>query len=350
MSSIKLKNISKYVCKNVNLEIFDKELIVLLGPNGAGKSTLLNVIAGLIDYEGSVFFSNMPVDKVPANKRRIGYLFQELNLFPHLDVSANIAYGLRVQKQPQDEIEDRVEKLLQMMKIKHLSSRYPKELSGGEKQRVALARALANFPRILLLDEPMNSLDYRTSKYLRIEFKMLQKKLGITTIYVTHNFYEAEEMAERIAVLDKGKLEQVGLPNEIFFHPTKAVSDFIGEPNILNCDYYHRLSFGLVEVKSGDISLVVSSEGEKVKKVAILPEDIYLSDARPPGPDVNRVKGRLTEIEESSSTVCCTVVTGKNSLKIKLPQEIFTNMSLNTGDEVWLILAPRKLKTITDGE
>jgi len=350
MSSIKLKNISKYVCKNVNLEIFDKELIVLLGPNGAGKSTLLNVIAGLIDYEGSVFFSNMPVDKVPANKRRIGYLFQELNLFPHLDVSANIAYGLRVQKQPQDEIEDRVEKLLQMMKIKHLSSRYPKELSGGEKQRVALARALANFPRILLLDEPMNSLDYRTSKYLRIEFKMLQKKLGITTIYVTHNFYEAEEMAERIAVLDKGKLEQVGLPNEIFFHPTKAVSDFIGEPNILNCDYYHRLSFGLVEVKSGDISLVVSSEGEKVKKVAILPEDIYLSDARPPGPDVNRVKGRLTEIEESSSTVCCTVVTGKNSLKIKLPQEIFTNMSLNTGDEVWLILAPRKLKIITDNE
>ena len=100
MSSIKLKNISKYICKNINLEIFDKELLVLLGPNGAGKSTLLNVIAGLIDYEGSVFFSNLPVDKVPANKRRIGYLFQELNLFPHLDVSANIAYGLRVQKQP----------------------------------------------------------------------------------------------------------------------------------------------------------------------------------------------------------------------------------------------------------
>ncbi|MDP2945739.1 MAG: ABC transporter ATP-binding protein [Atribacterota bacterium] len=350
MSSIKLENISKYICKNINLEIFDKELLVLLGPNGAGKSTLLNVIAGLIDYEGSVFFSNMPVDKVPANKRRIGYLFQELNLFPHLDVSVNIAYGLRVQKQPQDEIKDRVEKLLQIMKIKHLSPRYPKELSGGEKQRVALARALANSPRILLLDEPMNSLDYRTSKYLRTEFKILQKKLGITTIYVTHNFYEAEEMAERIAVLDKGSVEQVGSPKEIFFHPTEAVNDFIGAPNILTCDYCNRLSFGLIEVKCGDISLVISSEREKIKKVAILPEDIYLSDTKPPGPDVNRVKGKLTEIEKSSSTVCCTVVTGKNSLKVKLPKEIFASMNLNIGDEVWLILAPRKLKTIADGE
>jgi len=350
MSSIKLENISKYVCKNVNLEIFDKELLVLLGPNGAGKSTLLNIIAGLIDYEGSVFFDNNPIDRLPANKRRIGYLFQELNLFPHLDVAANIAYGLRVQKKLPNEIKASVDELLQIMKIKHLSSRYPKELSGGEKQRVALARALANSPRILLLDEPMNSLDYRTSKYLRTEFKILQKKLGITTIYVTHNFYEAEEMAERIAVLDKGRVEQIGSPKEIFFHPTEAVNDFIGAPNILTCDYCNRLSFGLTEVKCGDISLVVSSEREKIKKVAILPEDIYLSDTRPLGPNVNRVRGELTEINESSSTVCCTVATGKNSLKVKLPQEIFASMSLNIGDEVWLILALRKLKTIIDGK
>lgn len=350
MSSIKLKNISKYVCKNINLEIFDKELLVLLGPNGAGKSTLLNIIAGLIDYEGSVFFDNKPVDKLPANKRRIGYLFQELNLFPHFNVADNIAYGLRVQKQSQNEIKAKVDELLQMMNIQHLSSCYPKQLSGGEKQRVALARALANSPRILLLDEPMNSLDYRTSKYLRTKFKILQKKLGITTIYVTHNFYEAEEMAERIAVLNKGRVEQIGSPKEIFFHPTEVVSDFIGAPNILTCDYCNRLGFGLVEVKCGDITLVVYSEREKIKKVAILPEDIYLSDTRPPGPDVNRVRGKLTEINKSSSTVCCTVMTGKISLKVKLPQEIFDSMSLNSGDEVWLILAPRKLKIITDGK
>ncbi len=145
----------------------------------------------------------------------------------------------------------------------------------------ALARALANSPYILLLDEPMNSLDYRTSKHLRTEFKILQKKLGITIIYVTHNFYEVEEMVERVAVLDKGRVEQIGLPKEIFFHPTEVVNDFIGAPNILTCDYYNRLGFGLVEAKCGDISLVVSSEREKIKKVAILPEDIYLSDTRP---------------------------------------------------------------------
>ncbi|HER24699.1 MAG TPA: ABC transporter ATP-binding protein [Candidatus Atribacteria bacterium] len=350
MSSIKLKNISKYICKNIDLEIFDKELLVLLGPNGAGKSTLLNVIAGLIDYEGSVLFDGNPIDGLPANMRKIGYLFQELNLFPHLNVAANIAYGLRVQKKLSNKIKLKVEEFLQIMKIKHLSSRFPKELSGGEKQRVALARALANSPRILLLDEPMNSLDYRTSKYLRTEFKTLQKKLGITTLYVTHNFYEAEEMADRIAVLDKGRVEQIGPPQEIFFHPTEAVNDFIGAPNILTCDDCNRLSFGLIEVKCGDISLLVSSEREKIKKIAILPEDIYLSDAIPPGPGINRVKGRLIEIWESPSTVYCTVGIGRNSLKIKLPQEIFVSMNLKTGDEVWLILTLRKLKTITDSE
>lgn len=350
MSSIKLKNISKYICKNINLEIFDKELLVLLGPNGSGKSTLLNVIAGLIDYQGSVLFENKPIDRLSANQRKIGYLFQELSLFPHYNVAGNIAYGLRIQKKLPSEIEAKVEELLQIMRIKHLSSRYPQELSGGEKQRVALARALANSPRILLLDEPMNSLDYRTSKYLRTEFKILQKKLGITTLYVTHNFYEAEEIAHRIAVLDQGRVEQIGSPQEIFFHPTEAVNDFIGAPNILTCDYCKRLSFGLVEVKCGDISLVVSSEKEKIKKIAVLPEDIYFSDTKPPGPGINRVKGRLIEIRESSSMVYCTVVIGRNFLKIKLPREIFVSMNLKIGNEVWLILALRKLKTITESE
>ena len=171
-------------------------IFALLGPNGAGKTTLLNIIAGLTDYDGSVLFDGMPVDKVPASKREAGYLFQDLVLFPHLDVTANIAYGLKVQKQSQSEVEARVQELLQVMRIKHLSSRYPKHLSGGEKQRVALARALALSPKVLLLDEPLNSLDVQTSKYLRIELKQLQRELGITTIYVTHDLTEAEELAE----------------------------------------------------------------------------------------------------------------------------------------------------------
>ena len=221
MPSIELKNISQYICRQVNLKIRDKELLVLLGPNGAGKTTLVNIIAGLTDYEGSVLFNDVPVDKLPSHKREVGYLFQDLVLFPHLDVAANIAYGLRAKKQPQHQVEARVNELLQMMKIEHLASRYPKHLSGGEKQRVALARALAPSPRVLLLDEPLSSLDVPTTKYLRTELKQLQQRLGITTVYVTHDLQEAEEMADRIAVLQDGHLEQVGKPEEVFFYPAE---------------------------------------------------------------------------------------------------------------------------------
>ena len=180
MPDIELKSICKYICRDVNLKILDSELLVLLGPSGAGKTTLLNVIAGLTNYEGSVAFDGVPLEKVAASKRKIGYLFQHLVLFPHLNVASNIAYSLKAQKLPQYTIEARVEELLEMMKIKHLSSRYPKHLSGGEKQRVALGRALARSPEILLLDEPLSSLDLQTAKHLRTELRQLQKKLGIT--------------------------------------------------------------------------------------------------------------------------------------------------------------------------
>ncbi|GAB4112090.1 MAG: spermidine/putrescine ABC transporter ATP-binding protein PotA [Candidatus Caldatribacteriota bacterium] len=345
MASIKLENVSKYICKKVNLEINDHELVVLLGPNGAGKTTLLNIIAGLLDYEGSVFFDHKRVDHFSPQQRRVGYLFQELNLFPHLKVEDNIIYGLRAQNKSSDEIKRRMDELISMMKLETLLHHYPRELSGGEKQRVALARALANCPKILLMDEPMNSLDYQASKHLRTEFKTMQRNLGITTIYVTHNFYEAEEMADRIIVLNEGKVEQIGSYQEIFFHPKGAVSKFIGSPNVLECDEYRDLGLGVGEVKCGDISLLVFGEGKRISKILILPEDIYLSDSRPPGPDINRFKGRLKKIEElSSSMICCTVTTRELSLKVRLSREAFDSMRLKLDDEVWLILAPRKLK------
>jgi len=263
MPSITLKNISKYVCQAVTLDIFDKELLVLLGANGAGKTTLVNIIAGLTDYGGSVFFDDVPVDKLPANKRGVGYLFQDLALFPHLDVAANIAYGLMSQQQPRERVDARVSELLQMMKIKHLLSRYPKHLSGGEKQRVALARALASSPKVLLLDEPLSSLDAQTAKYLRTELRQLQRELGITTIYVTHDLQEAEEMADRIAVLQNGHLEQTSKPEEVFFYPkNEKVSDFIGAPNILDCDYCRSLGKGVMEVGCGGLPIIVPHDGE----------------------------------------------------------------------------------------
>jgi len=196
MPSIVVKGISNYACRNVDLESRDKEFLVLLGPNGSGKSTLLNVIAGLVDYSGTVSIDGTAIDRIPANKRGIGYLFQNLVLFPHMDVKANIAYSLKIKKWTQPQIEERVNELLKLMNIGHLAERYPGNLSGGEKQRVALARALAVSPGILLLDEPMSSLDAQTAKSLRIELKQVQRRLGITTIYVTHDLMEAVNLAD----------------------------------------------------------------------------------------------------------------------------------------------------------
>ena len=347
MSTIELKEIyTTYSLRDINLTIGSGELLVLLGPTGAGKTTLLNVIAGLEDYRGSVLFNGRAVDGLAPGERKVGYLFQDLNLFPHLNVFSNIAFGLKMQGLSKRQIQDKVEEMLELFKIESLRDRFPNSLSGGEKQRVALARALINSPHILLLDEPMSSLDYRTSKYLRIELRALQKKLGITTIYVTHNLYEAEELADRIAVISKGRLEQIGSPEDVFFHPRSTISSFIGAPNILHCEDCQLLNPSLMEVECGGISLIIPNEGRPVKKLAILPEDIYLSATKPPGPDINRIKGTLIKYEEAAHTVCCTVQAGKNYLKAELPREIFKTMGLNIGAAVWLILNLRKLKVV----
>jgi len=345
MPSIELKNICKYICRDVNLEILDKELLVLLGPNGAGKTTLLNIIAGLTDYSGSVFFDGVPVDKVPVSKRRVGYLFQDLVLFPHLDVATNIAYGLRAQKQPQSEVEARVQELLQIMKIKHLLSRYPKHLSGGEKQRVALARALALSPKVLLLDEPLSSLDMQTSKYLRTELKQLQKELGITAIYVTHDLTEAEELADRIAIIQHGHMEQVGAPDEVFFYPkNERVSDFIGAPNILDCDHCRSMGQGLLEVDCGELHVTLPDDGNMVHKIALFPRDIHIFETRPPGPAVNRFKGTITNIKSADDAVRLEVMVEGRKLLAEMPHYIFEDMDLAEGKEVFLILKLRRIR------
>ncbi len=345
MPSIQLKNISKYICHDVNLQILDKELLVLLGPNGAGKTTLLNIIAGLTNYDGSVLFDNVPVDRLSTGKREAGYLFQDLVLFPHLDVAANIAYSLRIQKQPQSKVEARVEELVQLMKIKHLVSRYPKHLSGGEKQKVALARALALSPKVLLLDEPFSSLDVQTSKYLRAELKQLQKELGITTIYVTHDLREADEMADRIAVIHSGHVEQVATPKEVFFYPkNERVSDFIGAPNILDCDCCCGLGQGLLEVNCGGLPIILPDDGNVIKRIAIFPQDIYIAETEPPGAGVNRFNGIISSIKSTDDTVRAEVKVGEKTLLVEMPYHIFEDMDLAVGKEVFLILKLRRIR------
>ena len=345
MPHIELKNVSKYVLKNVNLTIENKELLALVGPNGSGKSTLLNVIAGLMDYEGEVFFDGKKMDAIPSHKRGVGYLFQDLALFPHLDVASNISYGLKVQGYPEGTIKERVAELMNALHITKLKERYPQSLSGGEKQRVAIARAIAPFQKILLLDEPTSSLDAQTSKYFRAEICSLLKGLEITSVFVIHDLLGAEEIADRIAIIHRGQIEQIAAPAEIFFHPkTDVVSEFIGTPNILDCDDCRILSSGLIEVSSGDLRIVLPYEGTAIKKIAIPPHDIYISDTKPPGPALNRYTGIISEIIPLHSLVRLKVAIGKTSLIAEMSLETFDEMNLSAGSTAYVIVKLRRLR------
>jgi len=345
MPQIELKNVSHYVLRDINLTVKDKEILVLVGPNGAGKTTVLNVIAGLVDYMGQVCFDGKTMDRIPAHKRGVGYLFQDLALFPHLTASQNIAYGLKVQGYPADVINNRTKELMNALHISRLKERYPKNLSGGEKQRVAIARAIAPFQKILLLDEPTASLDAQTAKFLRSELRVLLKQFEITAIFVIHDLLGAEEVADRIAILHKGRIEQVASPKDILFQPkTNTVYEFIGMPNILECDKCHVLSSGLVEVASGDMKIVLPYEGDIISKIAISPHDIYLSGKKPPGPALNRYAGIVTEIIPLRSIVRVKVCIGQNTLMAELSKEAFDDMNLGVGNEVFVIVKLRRLR------
>ncbi len=348
MPCVELRRVSNFICRNVELKIEDSEILVLLGSTGAGKTTLLNVIAGLVEYKGSVLFNGIGVDEVPSNERRIGYLFQSLALFPHLNVASNIAFGLKTQGIYSSKIEERVKEILRLMGIEHLSNRYPYNLSGGERQRVALGRALAPSPEVLLLDEPLSSLDHEMSKYLRMEIKRLQRKLGITTIYVTHNQREAEEMGDKLAIIHHGTVGQVGKPEEIFFNPVNSqISKFIGSPNILRCEYCRKLVKGLVEIKSGNLHIVVPDNGNGIKKIAVLPHDIYISRNKPPGPDINRFTGIIIEMKSSINLTLIRLRVGEHILVAEQPIEITEELNLGVGDEVYLILKMPRIKTLS---
>ncbi|MBN1107014.1 MAG: ABC transporter ATP-binding protein [Deltaproteobacteria bacterium] len=347
MSDIELVDICKHNCRNVHLKILDRELFVIVGPTGAGKTTLLNIIAGVVDYTGSVWMDGVNVDRVSPGRRGVGYLFQELALFPHLTVESNIAFGLMAEGVEKRVAHERVASLMDMMRIRHLAGRYPHTLSGGEKKRVALARSLAPSPKVLLLDEPTSSLDHQTAKYLRSELVSVIRRLGITTVHVTHDLREAEEMADRIAFMSNGGIEQISTPQGLFFNPlNEAVSEFIGMPNILECKQSRVLASGLVEVASDDIRMVLPYDGNGIKRIAIPPDDIYLSNARPPGPALNRFIGTVEEITEYHSTVRVRLSVGKTSLLAELPVSAFNELCLEKGKGVHVVIKLRRLRYV----
>jgi ABC-type Fe3+/spermidine/putrescine transport system ATPase subunit len=345
MPSISIKNISNYACRNANLDVKDREFLVVLGPNGSGKTTLLNTVAGLVEYDGTVMFDGISMDRLPANKRGVGYMFQNLALFPHLDVAANIAYSLKVRRWPQQRIDERVRELLKLLNISHLASGYPGYLSGGEKQRVALARALAASTGVLLLDEPLSSLDARTAKYLTIELRQIQRRLGITILYVTHDLMEAVNMADRMAIILDGRIEQVDKPENLLFSPSNdRVSDFIGAPNILECDYCKSREQGVMEVGCRGLRLIVPHDGGIIHKIAILARHIYVSENRPPGPGINSYMAKVTSILPRNETVRIQLELSNHRLAAEIPYHIFDDMDLEEGKDVHIILRMKKIK------
>lgn len=240
--SLELKEIKKSftegeaVLDNISLEISKGEFITLLGSSGCGKTTTLRIIAGLEQPDaGSVWLDGREVTGLEPNQRDVNTVFQNYALFPHMNVAENIGYGLKLKKVPKSEIRKKVSQMLELVQLEGYEKRRPSELSGGQKQRVAIARALVNNPKVLLLDEPLGALDLQLRRAMQIELKHLQKKLGITFIYITHDQEEAINMSDRIAVMKDGRIEQIGTPDEIYNHPkTSHVATFVGNANILH--------------------------------------------------------------------------------------------------------------------
>ncbi len=276
---IQLQGISKAfdgetVLDNVSLDIHDKEFITLLGPSGCGKTTTLRIIGGFETPDsGEVFFDGKEISQVPPYLRLVNTVFQKYALFPHLNVYENVAFGLRLKKTPEKEIQTRVREMLAMVNLKGFERRHVTTLSGGQQQRVAIARALVNQPRVLLLDEPLGALDLKLRKDMQTELKKIQRQTGITSIYVTHDQEEALSMSDTVVVMAEGHIQQIGSPVDIYNEPVNAfVADFIGESNIVDglmlADKKVRFSGHTFECMDGGFA-----KNEPVD-VVIRPEDV----------------------------------------------------------------------------
>ncbi|MGN0144362.1 MAG: spermidine/putrescine ABC transporter ATP-binding protein [Clostridium sp.] len=293
---IELRNISKTygdntVLNNLSLNIKKNEFLTLLGPSGCGKTTTLKIIAGFEHADsGELMFKNEDISNLPPYKRQVNTVFQKYALFPHMNIFDNIAFGLKLKKLPKDQIEAEVKKMLHLVALDGFEKRKVDSLSGGQQQRVAIARALVNKPEILLLDEPLGALDLKLRKEMQIELKKIQKEVGITFVFVTHDQEEALTMSDTIIVMNKGVIQQMGTPQDIYNEPANAfVADFIGESNIIDGimikDFEVEFCSRKFECVDKDFEL-----NEPVD-IVIRPEDIKIVDS-----ENGMLKGRVTSV------------------------------------------------------
>ncbi|MFI3246460.1 MAG: spermidine/putrescine ABC transporter ATP-binding protein PotA [Ferrimonas sp.] len=273
---------NKPILRQFDLDIYDGEFVTLLGPSGCGKTTVLRIIAGLEQLDaGTIYLADRDITQQPAEERHINTVFQSYALFPHMTVFDNVAFGLRTQKVAEAEVQQRVEEALKIVQLSDYQQRKPNELSGGQQQRVAIARAVVNKPRLLLLDESLSALDYKLRKQMQNELKRLQRQLGITFVFVTHDQEEALSMSDRIVVMDGGEVQQQGSPREIYESPANLfVAQFIGESNLFDAQVTAVLGAGAFQVEIEQSLFTIHSElaldvGNRVH-VLLRPEDLRL--------------------------------------------------------------------------
>ena len=343
MSSLKIENISKTygqldILKNIDLNIEDGEFLVLVGPSGCGKSTTLRIIAGLEDpSEGEVYIGGEIVNDRDPSKRDIAMVFQNYALYPHMTVYKNVAFPLETAKMSRDSVKEAVSRVADMLEITEFLQRLPEQLSGGQRQRVALARAIVRQPKVFLMDEPLSNLDAKLRLQTRIELMSLHERLGITTLYVTHDQVEAMTMGQRIAVLHEGKLQQLGTPAEVYDVPAnKFVATFMGAPpmNLIDGELQnngtewvftredYRLVIDKVQMNIDEDALL-SSKG--TVSLGVRPEDMRLASSESKG-----IPGVIRFLEPIGSDLFVTVDVGPHSLQVRLPPKT----QVATGDRI----------------
>ena len=326
---VRLENVSKkfgdkYVIKDFTLDRYEGEFITLLGSSGCGKTTVLRMISGLEDVtSGKVYIDSKDVTNVDATKREVNTIFQNFALFPKMTVRENVSFGLRMKKINEDEIKKRVDDAIDLVKLKGFEDRYPSELSGGQQQRVAIARGIVMNPKVLLLDESLCSLDLKLRKNMQVELKKLQKKLGITFIYVTHAQDEALSMSDRIAIINNGDIVQLGSPSEIYKHPNNLfVADFIGEANIISSKIVkvekNKITVSMLEGLNVDVKTEKEFEKGEEIKVVIRPENVLISKTK----SANSLEGVIIDTTyEGDTTHLIIDIPGKTNIKASITDE-----------------------------